>query len=245
MPSSFKYFPAVVLGTRNPFPNDQNIQTITHFEENRIGNHLGSIDLAINIDFDHWDLLAYRQFLYDDGSLFYGTNLDDGLNGLRFRNKRYPNKTTIFFKQITIEYLFTGSQGGDVFVYEDPERRGQDDYFNHSQYIDGWTYFGRTIGTPFLTPQREALISLPSRVGIVNNRVSMFHIGCSALFINKVDVLARLSFSRNAGTYPEAYLSIPKQFSGLLTASIPVNLLGGTTLTGPLQLIQENCYLIV
>ena len=30
--------------------------------------------------------------------------------------------------------------------------------------IDGWTYFGRTIGTPFLTPQQEVSSSLPSRI---------------------------------------------------------------------------------
>jgi hypothetical protein len=236
LPSGIKYFPAVVLGTQNPFPNDQTIQTISRFEENRIGNHLGSIDVAAEVNLNHWNLFAYRQFVYDDGSLFYGTNLNDGLNGLRIRNNYQPDRSAFFLRQITVEYLFTGSQGGDVFILEDPQRRGRDDYFNNSQYLDGWTYFGRTIGTPFLTPQQEVNPSLPPRYGIANNRVSAFHLGLSALVFNKVDITSRLSFSRNAGTYAVLYLHIPGQFSGLLTASLPINLFGGTVLNGSLAI---------
>ena len=232
LPSSIKYYPAVVLGTQNPFPDDQSIQTISHFEENRIGNHLGSIDFAAEVNLNHWNLFAYRQFVYDDGSLFYGTNLSDGLNGLRIRNNCQPDRSAFFLRQITLEYLFTGSQGGDVFILDDPQRRGRDDYFNNSQYLDGWTYFGRTIGTPFLTPQQEVSSDLPPHYGIANNRVSAFHLGLSALVMNKVDITTRLSFSRNAGTYAIPYLAIPSQFSGLITASLPVKLFGGTVLNG-------------
>ncbi len=232
LPSNIKYFPAVVLGTRNPFPDDQSIQTITRFEENRVGNHLGSIDFALEINLNHWNLFGYRQFLYDDGSLFYGTNLVDGLNGVRIRNRDQPTGAAFFLKQITLEYLFTGSQGGDLFILDDPQRRGRDDYFNNSQFVDGWTYFGRTIGTPFLTPQSEVRPTLPTRYGIANNRVSLFHLGFSALVANKVDLTAKLSYSENAGTYPIPYLTIPTQFSGLLTASLPIDILGGVVLNG-------------
>jgi hypothetical protein len=230
LPSSLRYFPAVILGTRgNDYANDKNL---TSFEDNRIGNHLGSLDLAADIDLTNWNLYLYRQFLYDDGSLFYGTNLEDGLNGVRLKNRQSAAETIFSLRQITLEYLFTGSQGGDVFVIEDPKRRGRDDYFNHSQFIDGWTYFGRTIGTPFFTTQQEARSSLPPRYGIANNRVSVFHVGLSALALNKIGLNARLSFSRNAGTYQIPYTSLPTQFSGLFTASLPLNLLGGTTING-------------
>lgn len=232
LPSGIKYYPAVVLGTRNPFPGDPGIQTVSHFEENRVGNHLGSIDLAVEVNLNHWNLFAYRQFMYDDGSLFYGTNLDDGLNGIRIRNQDQPIGSLFFLKQITLEYLYTGSQGGELFILDDPQRRGRDDYFNNGQFIDGWTYYGRTIGTPFLTPQTEVSTTLPTRYGIANNRVSAFHAGLSALIFNKVDVTARLSYSRNAGTYAIPYLTTPTQFSGLFTASLPIGFLGGTTLNG-------------
>ena len=234
LPSSIRYYPAVVLGTRGAdHTTDKNL---TSFEDNRIGNHLGSIDLAADIDMSNWNLFVYRQFPYDDGSLLLGTNLQDGLNGLRLKNRRKSMGANFFLRQITVEYLFTGSQGGDIFIIDDPKRRGRDDYFNHSQFIDGWTYFGRTIGTPFLTPQQEVNSSLQLRYGIVNNRVSVFHLGLSALVFNKVDMTARLSFSRNAGTYPVPYINIPSQFSGLLTVSVPLNLFGGTVLNGSLAI---------
>ncbi len=229
LPSSIKYFPAVVAGSRGT-PMDQ---IVTSFEDNRIGNHLGSVDVAADINLGHWNAYVYRQFFYDDGSLFYGTNLEDGLNGLRLKNSRQPSGAAFFLRQITVEYLFTGSQGGDEFVIEDPKRRGRDNYFNHGQFVDGWTYFGRTIGTPFLTPQREVRSDLPNAgAGIANNRVSAFHLGISVLLFDRVDLTTRLSMSQNAGTYGIPYLSLPRQFSGLLTASVPLNLLGGLVLNG-------------
>lgn len=230
LPSSLRYFPDVVIGTRNGIsPNDPNV---TSFEENRIGNHLGSIDLAADVNLGSWNVYLYRQFVYDDGSLFYGTNLQDGLNGFRLKNRRQPTGAAFFLRQVLLEYLFTGSQGGDEFVITDPLRRGRDDYFNHSQFLDGWVYYGRAIGTPFLTPSSEVRPTLPGRNGIANNRVSVFHFGLSSLLFDKVDVTTRLSYGINAGTYLIPYPTLPTQFSGLLTASIPLNVLGGIRLNG-------------
>lgn len=229
LPSALKYLPAVVFGSRN----NQLDGVVTSFEDNRIGNHLGSIDLAADVNISHWNVYVYRQFVYDDGSLFYGTNIADGLNGLRLKNLRQPTGAAFFLRQITVEYLFTGSQGGDEFVIEDPLRRGRDNYFNHSQFVDGWVYFNHTIGTPFLTPQLEVRNSFQDYgVGIANNRVSVVHLGLSGLLFDTVALTTRLSVSDNAGTYPNPYLNIPRQFSGLLTASVPLSWLGGTILNG-------------
>lgn len=229
LPSNLKYFPAVVLGTRGT-PTDR---IVTTFEDNRIGNHLGSVDFAADVNISHWNAYAYRQFVYDDGSLFYGTNLTDGLTGLRVKNRRQPTRAAFFLRQITVEYLFTGSQGGDEFLIANDKRRGRDNYFNHGQFIDGWTYFSRAIGTPFLTPQSEVRLGLPTYgAGIANNRVSVVHLGVSGLLFDTVDLTTRLSVGRNAGTYAVIYLTLPTQFSGLLTASVPLNWLGGTVLNG-------------
>jgi len=233
LPSSIRYFPAVFLGTRGLFQEDN---TLTSFEDNRIGNHLGSVDLGADIDVLNWNVFLYRQFPYDDGSLFYLTNVKDGLNGLRLKNQGQPDGRTFFLRQLTLEYLFTGSQGGDEFVIEDPLRRGRDDYFNHSQFVDGWRYFGRTIGNPLLTPNNETDPSLPQRGSIANNRVSALHLGISGQLLSTVDLTAKLTLSRNAGTYPVPYLTLPTQFSGLLMASVPVDLLGGVVLNGSVAL---------
>lgn len=234
LPSSLKYYIPVVLGLRGQ--GDRNDPNVTSLEDNRIGNHLGSIDLGADINLRNWNLYMYRQFLYDDGSLFYGTNLADGLNGLRLKNRRQPAGERFFLQQVTVEYLYTKSQGGSEFILDDADRRGQDNYFNQGQFVDGWTYFGRTIGTPFLTPFAETKPSLPKRPGIVNNRVSAVNVGASALISGKIHVTTRLSLSQNFGLYIAPYPDAPMQFSGLLTAAVPVRAFGGTMLTSSLGL---------
>ena len=232
LPSGIRYYPAVVFGSRGQW--DRNDPNVTSFEDNRIGNHLGSLDFAADVDLTNWNLFAYRQFVYDDGSLFYGTNLADGLNGLRLKNRRHPTGEAFFLRQITAEFLYTESQGGDNFDVIDPELRGRDNYFNHGQFIDGWQYYKRTIGTPFLTPQGETRPSLPNPIGIVNNRVSVVHVGLSGLINSRIEMTSRLSFSRNLGTYGEPFPTQPGQFSGLLTAAVPTALFGGALLSGSL-----------
>lgn len=233
LPSAIRYYPAVVIGERGLFDADD--RNVTSFEDNRIGNHLGSVDFAADVNLGNWNAFIYRQFPYDDGSLFYLTNIQDGLNGLRLKNRSQPSGSLFSVRQVTLEYLFTGSQGGPEFVIEDPKRRGRDDYFNHAQFIDGWTYFGRSLGNPFLTPANEVQSDLKTRdFGIVNNRVSAVHLAIRALVYNKLDLTARLSYSVNAGTYPMPYLAMPRQVSGMLTAALPVGLFGGTVLSGSL-----------
>lgn len=116
---------------------------------NRIGNHLGSLDVGIDISTKHGKLTLYRQNLYDDGSLFYLANIVDGLNGISWVNNA-PNHDRFYTNKVTLEYLSTISQGGSEFSL-DGGPRGQDNYFNHAQYW-GWVYGGQTIGTPFITP---------------------------------------------------------------------------------------------
>jgi len=234
LPSSLKYLPAVFLGSRNTQANGIDV---TSFEDNRVGNHLGSIDFAADINLGQWNAMLYRQFFYDDGSLFYLLNVKDGLNGIRLKNRK-PATGKFFLRQVTFEYMFSGSQGGDVFVLEDPERRGRDDYFNHSQFLDGWTYYKRTIGTPFFTTDTEVSNALPARggAGIANNRISLFHFGLSALVANRIDLMTRLSYSINAGTYATPYALLPRQFSGIVTAGIPTPLFGGTQATASLAI---------
>ncbi|MEZ0608550.1 capsule assembly Wzi family protein [Fibrella sp. WM1] len=234
LPSGIEYYRAVVFGSRGQWkPGDPNV---TSFEDNRIGNHLGSLDFGADVNLSHWNLYAYRQFFYDDGSLFYGTNLADGLNGLRLKNRRQPDGEAFFLQQITLEFLYSASQGGDAFVIDDSDLRGRDDYFNHAQFLDGWEYRNRIIGTPFFSLPNETRPSLPQRVGVSNNRVSVGHFAVKALVNGRIDLTSRLSLSRNLGTYALSYPTAPMQFSGLFSAALPVSAFGGATLSGSLGL---------
>jgi hypothetical protein len=192
---------------------------------NRVGNHLGTLDIAFEINAKRFSLLLYRQSIYDDGSLFYLTNIADGLHGIRFKNNRRATRR-FQINTAVVEYLYTGSQGGSKFGDLDKER-GADNYFNHTQYIDGWSYLGRTIGTPFITPTNDTRPDLQRSQTIEhylfssNNRVNVFHLGLSGSWRQQYTFQLKCSMSRNLGTYVFPFPDGVEQFSSILTLGFP------------------------
>jgi hypothetical protein len=202
---------------------------------NRVGNHLGSVDVAAEIDLVRHTLYIYRQNLYEDGSLFYLLNIADGLNGVRIRR----NDSRAIVHDILFEFLNTTSQGGNVFVFDDPNKRGKDDYFNHQQYRDGWAYRQHAIGTPFIPPALGPQNQYPYGTFTRNNRVYVFHVGLAgslpiqgSLLSAPISYQVKMSFSRNLGTYDNPYVPIRNQFSGYTSVIAPLDILGGILLSG-------------
>ncbi|WP_229214155.1 capsule assembly Wzi family protein [Dyadobacter flavalbus] len=229
LPDGFSNYVHAVFGTIGGSGD-----AVTFFDStSRIGNHLGSIDIALEIETFASSILLYRQFIYEDGSLFYLTTLSDGLTGVRIRRKNsYGSNFEI--TEGVLELLYTKNQGGNVFVIGDGKKRGIDDYFNNQQVRDGWSYFDRTIGTPFIPPTSQTKWKWPnySNNFTSNNRVMVWHLGLKGSLFRKVLWQTKLSYSSNAGAYNEPFIGTPKQFSGLLALHTKVNLLGGMTLKG-------------
>lgn len=185
---------------------------------NRVGNHLGSIDLALDIKMSGTKLMIYRQFLYDDGSLFYKANIRDGLNGISVRFK-YESESSFYITNVLAEFLNTSNQGGSRFR---GAVRGRDNYFNHPQF-EGWVYMGNTIGTPFITPKGQTGSNLPDP-GVYkyadNNRVKLVHLGVAGNFYRSSFML-KVSYSKNLGTYDTPFPPGINQFSGLIDLQTP------------------------
>lgn len=221
LPSSLKaYFYVVTMLPSSDLSVDNNV---TSFDEtNRVGNHLGSLDVGAEFDVGDCTVLVYRQNPYDTGAIWYLTTIADGLNGISIRRRHQGNG---FFSvdRGLVEFLYTANQGGNQFVIEDPQRRGKVDYFNNSQFIDGWTTHAHTIGTPFLTPEGDIRPWLPYGP-IINNRVAVLHAGLSGHLGKETTWLLKASNSRNMGTYDAPFASTLNQFSGLLQVSGPVQL---------------------
>ncbi len=94
---------------------------------------------------------------------------------------------------------------------------GNDNYFNNGEYQSGWTYYGRTVGTPFITPKarNEEGITL----GVYNNRITAHYLGIKGYIAKKLPYKLKLSYSKNYGTYGTSLANKPEQFSfGLETA---------------------------
>jgi hypothetical protein len=216
----------------------ENIDTTEYSKNdrgNRVGNHLGTLDLGLEIIRKSFSLLLYRQSIYEDGSLYYLTNIADGLNGVRFRNLK-PATRNWQIQTAVVEFLFTKSQGGSVFSTEN-KKRGADNYFNHGQYVDGWSYGGRTIGTPFITSALDADPKLPRSyseqllIYSNNNRVRVMHMGLVGSFRSSYIFQLKGSLSDNYGTYNQPFPERVRQFSSLISVSFPVTWLQGAQAT--------------
>ncbi len=236
--SGWSAFFNVVTTRRGASSYTTNPNVVSIDQGNRIGNHLGSFDGAIEFNIGSYQVMAYRQFLYETGALFYLTNVADGLNGIRFK-RRTPGTSRVSLERFTVEFFYSRSQGGPEFVIDDPQRRGRNEYFNHSQYRDGWTYLDRTIGTPFLSQRSEVRSELAVEP-IANNRVSLLHLGAAGTINQRTSWLMKLSYSQNFGTYPNPYPPGINQFSGLLQVATPIRLgtLGDCQLNASLALDQ-------
>ena len=195
LPKGFKNYMSVVLGTRGVI----NDKETAFFDSNRIGNHLGTIDVGANINSKYAVFNIYRQSFYDDGSLFYLLNITDGLNGLSVSLK---NSTIV--QKVCIELLDTRNQGGEYFIIDQPYLRGRDNYFMNAQYADGYTNRDKMIGTPFVQ-----FTYLNNKGGEIkydffrnNNRVRVVNLGLSGKVKHAAYTL-RFSNSINKGRFTE------------------------------------------
>ena len=226
MPKGWINYKRIVFG----IPSDGMVDSATDFDNgNRVGNHLGSIDLGFEIVGAKSSFFFYRQNVYDDGSLYFLINITDGLNGIRYRRK--PGSKAFQLTEVVAEVLLSESQGGPDVIWTDPFRRGADNYFNNGQVRDGWSNSGRTVGTPFIPPSDDTEWRWPNYNNnfTSNNRVSVYHLGIAGLAGHRGRWEAKFSYSRNLGTYNVRWTEAPEQFSALLSAKFHTNILGPNT----------------
>ena len=232
LPASPKYYPYVVLA-RNP--GQWATADYTSFDgAYRIGNHVGSIDGGVEVRTRPGRWLLYHQHVYEDLSGLLFLNVPDGLTGLSW-TRTTPVASGL--RHVVVEYLSTLHQSGSTFDVPGSSYQGADNYFNHGQYREGWSHLGRSIGTPFLAPGGELLPSARSNVFFPNNRVQAWYAGAAGTWAG-VTCTARLAYSLNYGTFSAPYSTPPGQFSGLLSAQLPLPSLPGTLLSASLAVDQ-------
>ena len=222
-PSSLLAYKYVVTGkSLNLLTPEQQSKFPLNDAGNRVGNHLGTVDLATFLNFKKISLLFYRQSYYEDGGLFYLNNIADGLNGVSIQVKNSQKK--FYFKSIVLEFLNTKSQGGTGGSDNtDPFLRGGDNYFNHGQFRDGWSYNGNTIGTPFITPSIATKETLPklSDIFFNNTRVNVYHAAFNTIVNQKTSVIIKFSKSYNFGIYGLPFPANTNQTSVMLQVLHP------------------------
>ncbi|QKZ15750.1 hypothetical protein HU175_13470 [Spirosoma sp. KUDC1026] len=240
LPTTFRDYLSMITGH---YPGDVQNDRYTDFDgTNRIGNHLGSYDFSVEWRGNKANWLLYHQHLYEDASGLAFQNVPDGLTGLRYLNRR-PSNARFRVKRLLVEWLSTTNQSGAVFD-QSARYQGADNYFNHSQYREGWTYQGRTIGTPFIAPYTELSTRAVNEGGsfFPNNRLVAWYVGGEGAFRKGTVLTARLSYSRNFGTYSRPFTETFHQFSSLLSARWPLDKRASTVLTTSLSLDRGQLF---
>lgn len=170
-----------------------------HIPTSKIGNQLGSIDVGAEYNFENTRIMAYHQFIYDIGALYYLANIRDGLNGLSIMNTGVQNKD-FHWKKILIEFFYTKNQAGELWSPFTPS--GDENYYNNDQYINGWSYKGIGIGNPLICSRaytREGLAADPGDY-FINNRVVALHLGFEGGG-QRWDFIIKNTLSLNYGTF--------------------------------------------
>lgn len=187
---------------------------------NRLGNHLGSKNFTLEIKSKPIYTRLYWQYIFEDASKDHWENIADGLWGVSMEFKKY---TTIH--KVVLEYINTTNQSGPAHIWNDTIKLGgQDDYFNNSVYRNGWKYYKRIIGTPFITPENTI-----DSIGTRNNCIRAWHIGFMGTFKEKINyriLVTRIHDYGTTITHIGSYIytnnPIKKSTSVLLETSIPL-----------------------
>lgn len=151
---------------------------------NAQGNHIGFQQLALDVKGEGWKVSAYWQTINEDGPIrFIGTGMNaaDGLWGISALQSRWP-----FIQGVTYEFMNTTDQSGPWHDRDGIVYGGADNYYLNNIYKQGWTYFGRIIGSPLLT--------------LGNTRVIAHHVGIKG-DIYGFRYRALCTYANNYGNY--------------------------------------------
>lgn len=138
---------------------------------NAQGNHLGSQQLMLTGKWTGWEISAYWQNFLDDNFSVIGDgkNLRDGLWGICLKQTQWP-----FIQGVTYEFMNTTDQSGPWHDRDGLCYAGNDSYYRNSVFKNGWNYFYRSIGTPFIT---SPLYNEDGTIYTQNSRVRVHHLG--------------------------------------------------------------------
>jgi len=172
--------------------------TNTSVQDEILGNHVGSVDLGAEFILSRYKIFVYRQNIYEAGALKHLVYKQDGLNGISIINRKTQDKKYIWDK-ILFEFLYTKNQAGAV---GSPDTASYDPYFNHWQYIEGWSYLSQGLGTSFINTRKHIRAELATHPldYFVNNRIKVYHFGVEGTIAQTKYVLVG-SYSKNYGTY--------------------------------------------
>lgn len=187
---------------------------------NAVGNHLGAYLLQFDYTGEKRNWSFYWSHPFEDTSGREFKNVQDGLYGIFVDLK----KPTGLVSSVLGEFTYTKNMSGPNHMTIDPDGTyhygGADNYLNHGIYTAGWTYFGKTIGSPYFTATELDVNGVSSGVVLGDNRLMAFNIGVEGN-LKPIKYKALLSHTTYYGWFDQEYEVYPIQFSGIFEAYLP------------------------
>ena len=166
------------------------------------GNGLGMYNVELKKDWPTYIASFYWNHPFEDLSQTSMVNIIDGLFGIHLEKKEKRS----FFTEFVYEYMRT------QYRLRDKPPRGDDNYFNHSNYTSGFTYFQRMMGSPLFVP-----VIGPDGIsrGIESNMMWMHHLGLGGALGGGFSWKSLVTVSRNFGTPSNLFPKPPYECSVL------------------------------
>ena len=226
-PTGLDNYLKIVLGSEGGGDASRNDQL------NVLGNHVGSYIIQLDYENRDYSWNVYYSHPIEDKSGVLMRNYPDALYGINIDFKNSNGLLT----QLLLECTYTKHMSGSSPNYTDALgnvvlTEGRDNYFNNLVYGSGWTYFGRTIGSPFFTEAEKDLNGITRGVIYGDNRFLALNLGLRGNLSN-IGYKTMLSHTTFYGPFEAEYIDKPQQFSGLAEfifkepLSLPVNFIFG------------------
>lgn len=223
-PANFDNFLRVLMGKSG----DESAPATERY--NTLGNHIISKNIGLEFTFKNANIEVYWQNIYEDKPIHYmykTYNQEDGLWGLSLQLPKYKP-----LNRLMVEFLSTTDMSGPWHDLDGLIYGGADGYYNNGVYTNGWSFYGMTIGNPWLTSPKYNQTYEQGAIGFINNMVRVYHVAGTGQ-LGLLDYTAVFAYTRNFGTtHP---VSVPtvcnKQYSWLLNTEMPFPYLKQTRLT--------------
>lgn len=139
--------------------------------QNTLGNHIISQNLGLSLKLTACSVDVYWQNISEDKPVLRmnkAYNVKDGLWGVSVRLPKFK-----LLHSFVVELLSTTDQSGTYHDLDGVTFGGRDDYYNNGFYPNGWSFYGMTIGNPWLTSPKY---NTDGHVNIQNNTVRLFYV---------------------------------------------------------------------
>lgn len=214
-PTNFKTYLKYITGTGDGNKTEDQINS-----SNAWGNHIGNYLFQLNYKGENSNWSIYLSHPFEDRSGREFANYPDALYGF-FIDLKKPKS---FVTHLITEFQYTKHQGKNS-----SENGLIDNYFNNSVYQSGWTFFGRTIGSPFFTTK------VPENgitYGIAENRFTSFNLGVKGYLSETIQYKTNITYTKYAGWFNKPLnksLFAPYLEVLITEKSIPFEITVGTT----------------